>query len=76
MHPPSGALVMVAAIGGPGISELGYGLLLPVACNSLLPIAAALVYNNRGCPNVLLASSGSDLVVPARPVVVVLGHFA
>ncbi|HAQ88218.1 MAG TPA: HPP family protein, partial [Pseudomonas sp.] len=35
MHPPSCALAMVAAIGGPGISELGYGLLLPVAFNSL-----------------------------------------
>lgn len=46
MHPPSCALAMVAAIGGPGISELGYGLLIPVAFNSLLLIAAALVYNN------------------------------
>jgi len=46
MHPPSCALAMVAAIGGPGISELGYGLLLPVGFNSLLLIAAALVYNN------------------------------
>ena len=46
MHPPSCALAMVAAIGGPGISELGYGLLIPVGFNSLLLIAAALVYNN------------------------------
>lgn len=46
MHPPSCALAMVAAIGGPGISELGYGLLIPVAFNSLLLVAAALVYNN------------------------------
>jgi len=46
MHPPSCALAMVAAIGGPGISELGYGLLIPVGFNSLLLIAAALIYNN------------------------------
>ncbi len=46
MHPPSCALAMVAAIGGPGISELGYGLLVPVGFNSALLIAAALVYNN------------------------------
>ena len=46
MHPPSCALAMVAAIGGPGISELGYGLLMPVGFNSLLLIAAALLYNN------------------------------
>lgn len=46
MHPPSCALAMVAAIGGPGITELGYELLIPVGFNSLLLIAAALIYNN------------------------------
>lgn len=46
MHPPSCALAMVAAIGGPGITELGYGLLLPVAFNSVLLVAFALLYNN------------------------------
>lgn len=46
MHPPSCALAMVAAIGGPGLSELGYGLLLPVGFNSVLLVAVALVYNN------------------------------
>ncbi len=46
MHPPSCALAMVAAIGGPGITELGYGLLYPVAFNSLLLVTFALLYNN------------------------------
>ncbi|WP_222910803.1 HPP family protein [Pseudomonas sp. DNDY-54] len=46
MHPPSCALAMVAAIGGPGITELGYGLVLPVAFNSGLLVAFALLFNN------------------------------
>lgn len=46
MHPPSCALAMVAAIGGPGLTELGYGLLYPVAFNSVLLVAFALLYNN------------------------------
>ena len=46
MHPPSCALAMVAAIGGPGLTELGYGLLYPVAFNSLLLVTFALLYNN------------------------------
>jgi len=46
MHPPSCALAIVAAIGGPGITELGYGLLYPVAFNSLLLVLFALLYNN------------------------------
>ncbi len=60
MHPPSCALAMVAAIGGPGISELGYGLLIPVGFNSLLLIVAALLYNNltrRPYPKPRTASS-------------------
>lgn len=68
MHPPSCALAMVAAIGGPGISELGYGLLVPVGFNSLLLIAAALVYNNlTHHPYPKPRTSSSDAERPSVP---------
>lgn len=68
MHPPSCALAMVAAIGGPGISELGYGLLVPVGFNSLLLIAAALVYNNlTHHPYPKPRTSSSDAERPGVP---------
>lgn len=68
MHPPSCALAMVAAIGGPGISELGYGLLVPVGFNSLLLIAAALVYNNlTHHPYPKPHTSSSDAERPSVP---------
>lgn len=68
MHPPSCALAMVAAIGGPGISELGYGLLVPVGLNSLLLIAAALVYNNlTHHPYPKPRTSSSDAERPSVP---------
>lgn len=67
MHPPSCALAMVAAIGGPGITELGYGLLYPVAFNSLLLVAFALLYNNlTGHPYPKPRTQGSG--VPAGSV--------
>ncbi|BCH63768.1 membrane protein [Agrobacterium vitis] len=46
LHPPSGAIALTAVLGGPGIHALGYGFVLwPVACNSLLLLASALLYN-------------------------------
>lgn len=68
MHPPSCALAMVAAIGGPGISELGFGLLLPVGFNSLLLLAAALIYNNlTHRPYPKPRNSGANAQIPSVP---------
>ena len=46
LHPPGAALALVAVVGSPEIHHLGYGLLYPVAFNSLLLLAVALLYNN------------------------------
>jgi CBS domain-containing membrane protein len=47
LHPPSGAVALTAVLGGPAIHAMGYHfVLLPVALNSLLLLAAALFFNN------------------------------
>ncbi|WP_120994615.1 HPP family protein [Stutzerimonas urumqiensis] len=46
LHPPSCALALVTALGGADLQAMGYGVLLPVLMNSVLLIAAGLVYNN------------------------------
>ncbi|MDS7597031.1 HPP family protein [Agrobacterium tumefaciens] len=47
LHPPSGAVALTAVLGGPAVHDLGYGFLLwPVAGNSLILLAVALLYNN------------------------------
>lgn len=46
LHPPGAALALVAVVGSPEIHALGYALLYPVAFNSVLLVAVALVYNN------------------------------
>ncbi|MDK1491831.1 HPP family protein [Sinorhizobium sp. 7-81] len=47
LHPPSGAVALTAVLGGPAIHQAGYGFVLsPVAINSLLILAVALVFNN------------------------------
>ena len=47
VHPPSGAVALTAVLGGPAIHDLGYGFVLwPVGANSLLLLAAALLFNN------------------------------
>lgn len=47
LHPPSGAVALTAVLGGPAVHDLGYGFLLwPVAGNSLILLALALLYNN------------------------------
>ena len=60
LHPPSGAVALTAVLGGSAIHDLGYGFVLwPVGGNSLLLLAAALLFNNltgRTYPH-----------VPARP---------
>jgi len=47
LHPPGGAVALTAVLGGPAVSQLGYGFaLLPVAANSGLLLVLALVFNN------------------------------
>lgn len=47
LHPPGGAVALTAVLGGPAISELGYGFALwPVAANSVLLLLLALLFNN------------------------------
>ena len=47
LHPPSGAIALIAVLGGPKILAGGYGfVLVPVLLNSLILTGAALVYNN------------------------------
>lgn len=47
LHPPSGAVALTAVLGGPLIHAQGYQfMLLPVAVNSLLLVAVAIVFNN------------------------------
>ena len=47
VHPPSGAIALIAVLGGPKITEMGYGfVLVPVLLNSVLLTATALIFNN------------------------------
>lgn len=47
LHPPAGAVALIAVMGGPGIEALGYGFALwPVAANSACMLLAALAFNN------------------------------
>ena len=56
IHPPSGAIALIAVLGGPKITEMGYSFaLVPVLLNSVLLTASALIYNNltgRSFPHV------------------------
>lgn len=47
LHPPSGAVALTAVLGGSAIHDLGYGFVVwPVGANSVLLLAAALLFNN------------------------------
>lgn len=47
LHPPSGAVALIMVLGGPAVHAAGlHFLLAPLALNSLLLVAAAIVYNN------------------------------
>ncbi|BAN49871.1 HPP family protein [Metapseudomonas resinovorans] len=48
LHPPSCAVALGAALGGPLVAELGWHLLLPVLLGSLLLVATALLFHNLG----------------------------
>lgn len=74
LHPPSGAVALTAVLGGPAVHGLGYGFVLwPVLVNSLLLLAAALVFNNltgRRYPHLAVPASNPhqtrDPVLTAR----------
>ena len=47
LHPPSGAVALIAVLGGPAVHTLGYGFLLaPVGLNTLVLTGMALLFNN------------------------------
>lgn len=47
LHPPGGAIALTAVLGGPAIQAAGFSFVLsPVAVNSLLLLAVALIFNN------------------------------
>lgn len=47
LHPPSGAVALTAVLGGPELHAAGYGFVLaPVALNTALLLAAAVLFNN------------------------------
>jgi CBS domain-containing membrane protein len=47
LHPPSGAVALMAVLGGDAVHAAGYAfVLVPVALNSVLILIVALVYNN------------------------------
>ncbi len=47
LHPPGGAMALTAVLGGPVIEEAGFGYVLaPVALNSVLLLATALLFHN------------------------------
>ena len=47
LHPPSGAVTLVAVLGGPDVHAMGYAFVAtPVLLNSAAILATALLYNN------------------------------
>lgn len=68
LHPPSGAVTVMAVLGGPEVHAAGYGFVLaPVALNSLSLLLVALAYNNltgRAYPHGQQAESPKS---PAAP---------
>ena len=47
IHPPSGAVVLTAVLGGPAVTKLAYGFVtVPVLLNSVLLLLVALCFNN------------------------------
>lgn len=71
LHPPSCAVALGAALGGPLFAEQGWHLLLPVLLGSLLLVGTALVFNNlSGTPyprKPAQAASGPHLTADPLP---------
>ncbi|OHV81786.1 HPP family protein [Ensifer sp. LCM 4579] len=79
LHPPSGAVALTAVLGGPAIREAGYAFVFsPVAINSLLILAVALIFNNltgRRYPHLAPAANphNTDDPLPSQRLGVVPG---
>jgi CBS domain-containing membrane protein len=62
LHPPGGAIALMAALGGPALRAMGWGFaLVPVGLNSALLLLAALAFNNltgRRYPHAAQAGNG------------------
>ncbi|CAN96647.1 putative membrane protein [Sorangium cellulosum So ce56] len=71
LHPPAGAVALTAVIGGPAVTSLGYHFaLVPVAINSLLLVAAGMVFNNlvrRSYPHVVALPASPHGTADAPP---------
>jgi CBS domain-containing membrane protein len=46
VHPPAGGTALIAAIGGPAVDRLGWGLIVPVWLSTSLLLVVALLVNN------------------------------
>ncbi|MCO6055315.1 HPP family protein [Pseudomonas sp. MOB-449] len=71
LHPPSCAVALGAALGGPMVAAQGWHLLLPVLVGSLLLVGTALLFNNlSGVPyprKVAHPASGPHLTTDPLP---------
>jgi len=71
LHPPGGAIALTAVLGGPAIHAAGFGFVLaPVAVNSLLLLATALLFNNatrHRYPHAHHADAGKHNTADALP---------
>ncbi|MEI2302104.1 HPP family protein [Ensifer sp. MJa1] len=69
LHPPSGAVALTAVLGGTAIHDAGYWFVLsPVAINSFVILAIALVFNNatgRRYPHLAPAPTSHGTTDPA-----------
>lgn len=65
LHPPGGAVALIAVMGGPPIHDLGFAFVItPVALNSLLLLGVAWAFNNlAGSPY----PHRPEVIVPAAP---------
>lgn len=70
LHPPSGAVALTAVLGGPVVHRLGFSFVLfPVAAQSLLLLACALVFNpfaGRRYPHGPIGRAADPLAPPAE----------
>ncbi|GBG34255.1 Transmembrane protein DDB_G0269096 [Hondaea fermentalgiana] len=46
VHPPAGGTALIAVMGSPALTAMGYGLLVPTGLGSGLLVASAVLYNN------------------------------
>lgn len=68
LHPPGGAIALLAVVGGEGIRQLGFGLVLvPVLLNVLIVLAAAIVFGSVFPWRRYPAALGGANVRAARP---------